>query len=53
MSSGSDPHLNELLVELPPEAGRLAQLDRAVDKREAIRDELPPDRVAGRVEALD
>ena len=40
-------------VELPAETRRLGQLEHAVDERRPVRDEVPPDRVAVGVEALD
>src|SRR5260221_3152694 len=42
-----------LLVEFPPEPGCVAQLDRAAFEPWPIGDEVPPDRVAVGMEALD
>ena len=50
---GDPVGLDVVGVELPAEPGRVRQLEHPVDERRAVRDEVPPDRVAVGVEALD
>ena len=53
-SAEPDPVARDVvLVELPAEPGRVAQLDRAALEPRPVGDEVPPDRVAVGMEALD